>query len=169
MPSALPRLQSIGSPDNKYSGYLVDLTTNPRRLSRRDMVDSAHFIKLHSVWPDPGIFSAFLQLLPEGTEVPTQTQPGHNPPWSCPSQKSLLALHTSLPRASYLTPLGKAPTWWKLLTALGNRNKQEDRGRSHCTESQLHLEAIQNASVLVQSLLAKLIYCLLVIAVVPPP
>ena len=166
MPLALPRLQSIGSPDNKYSGNLENLTTNPRRLSRSDMVDFAHFIKLHSVWPDPGIFSAFLQLLPEGTEVPTQM---HNLLQSCPSQKSLLALHTSPPRASYLTPLGKAPTWWELLTALGNRNKQEDRGRSHCIESQLHLEAIQNASVLVQSLLAKLIYCLVVTAVVLPP
>lgn len=169
MPLALPRQQSTGSPDNKYSGYLEDLTTNPRRLSRRDMMDFAHFIKLHSVWADPGIFSAFLQLLPEGTEVPTQMQPWHSPPRSYLGQKSLLALHTSPPRASYLTPLGKAPTWWELLTALGNRNKQEDRGRSHSIESQLHLEAIQNASVLVQSLLAKLIYCLLVTAVVPPP
>ena len=39
----------------------------------------------------------------------------------------------------------------------------------HCIESQLHLEAIQNASVLVQALLAKLIYCLVVTAVVLPP
>ena len=38
MPLALPRLQSIGSPDNKYSGYLVDLTTNPRRLSRAEEI-----------------------------------------------------------------------------------------------------------------------------------
>lgn len=32
-----------------------------------------------ALWPDPAIFSAPLQFLPEGTEVPIQTQPGHSP------------------------------------------------------------------------------------------